>query len=500
MFPLGQMPSFEYTEEMRKQAMKDAIQKAGFSMMAASLNGEKTGNALGQGLLGGFQSFQQAPQVAQKQFQSELDAKKDWLGMNKTAAELQKLSREEGEATKQKDFYAMLNNPGRAALAGGGGPSLANFNAGQRYQNDPASMLADPKINMQALQVGVDPKRLGSAMENTRPFKLDAGAMYQHSDGRREQIPQAQPGMTVRQLPDGSYTAVPITGFNSIVGNQELNREMGKRNAQLYYDSQSRDNTVVNQPMSDGSSVPVTANEQLNFARSQGNAVLRVPPEIQAQRDSVRREILKSEGADPNMPTRLNDRADTVGIRPQVAGLTVGSQSPANQAQATDISKGFAKVYETLREKATDTSSLAGKYRQINQLLGDFEGGKLSPLMTDIASSANSLGFQIDKKLPNKEAARNIVATMMGDFKSMLPGAMSDADRRFLMSIPPSEANSASGRAKILAIQEKLAERSVEEHQIANRWIQKHGRLTPEFEQQLNNWRRSTRMFATEGK
>jgi hypothetical protein len=66
---------------------------------------------------------------------------------------------------------------------------------------------------------------------------------------------------------------------------------------------------------------------------------------------------------------------------------------------------------------------------------------------------------------------------------------------KFLQAIPPGETNSAAGRARILKIQEKMAERSATEFDMANKWVAKYGKITPEFERQLNHWRRTTNMF-----
>jgi hypothetical protein len=131
----------------------------------------------------------------------------------------------------------------------------------------------------------------------------------------------------------------------------------------------------------------------------------------------------------------------------------------------------------------------------INSLLGDFEGGKLSPTAMDIASRANSLGFKIDKDLPNKEAATNIAAQMMGEYKAMLPGSMSDGDREFLRSLPPGIEHTAQGRQKIYKIQEATTARASQEHEMALKWMQKYGNLSPQFELNLNEWRRKTPMF-----
>ena len=456
---LGGLPSLALTEEDKKRAFWQAMMQGGMGMAAASLGGANTAQSLGKGLLGGADAYGQglmAPQSRFDAYAKQLKVQGDQIGNAKGLEELGKLKREASDYSKQNDFFSMLNDPGQAAMLYGGGPTLQNEQRATQFGANPAAMLSDPRINLKALQARVDPKQLGAALENTRPFKLDAGAMYQNANGSREQIPMAQPGMTVQRQPDGSYVAVPIKGFNSIIGDQELNKSMAQKNAQLEYDRITRGNTVVNQPMQGGRTEPVTADAALNYARGNNANALRIPADVQARRDAIAQGVYDAEGAGTFSP-RLNDSPGG-GVRPQMTGLDrPGGQSPGDRTQTEELGKGLAKYYEDIRGKANDTNSMLAKYKQINQLLGDFEGGKLSPTMTDIASAANSVGLKIDPKLANKEAARNIVATMMGDFKSMLPGSMSDADRKFLSSIPPSESTSATGRAKILMVQEKLA-------------------------------------------
>jgi hypothetical protein len=495
---LGGLPSLQLTEEDKRRAWAQMLMQGGLATAAASLGGANTGRALGTGLLGGAEAYGQglqAPAARMDAYAKQLKMQGDQIGNAKGMEELAKLKRDASDYASKNDFLSMLNDPGRAAMLYGGGPSVQNEQRASQFGANPAMMLSDPRMNLKALQAGVDPKQLGAALENTRPFKMDPGAMYQYANGSREQIPQAQPGMTMIRLPDGSYTAQPIAGYNGIIKDQELNKNMGQNAARLWLEGQQRANTVVPQQMQSGKTEPVTAQAQLEYAKRNSPSVFQIAPEVQARRDAIAHGIYNEEGAGQFSP-RLDDRKGVPGVRQQVANLdTPGGQASSDKTQAEEIAKGQAKLYEDLRTSANSANSLLGKYRQINALLGDFEGGKLSPTMTDIASMANSVGMKIDDKLPNKEAARHISATMMSDFKQMLSGPMSDGDRKFLQAIPPGETNSAAGRARILKIQEKMAERSATEFDMANKWVAKYGKITPEFERQLNHWRRTTNMF-----
>jgi hypothetical protein len=217
------MPSLAPTEEDLRNAQKAMLFNMGLGMLGNANRGDRA--ALGAGMLGGVNAYQQgmgAPMQRLKQQMTLLDFQGKGLGNQKTMAELSKMQREEDQATKQQDFLSMLTNPGRAAMAGGGGPSLANLNTGQNYQNNPAAMLADPRINLQALAAGIDPKRLGSAMENTRPFAMEAGKTYQYADGRERYMPQIDKGMTF----DASGRVSNAPGYADAMYAQEQTRGM----------------------------------------------------------------------------------------------------------------------------------------------------------------------------------------------------------------------------------------------------------------------------------
>ena len=502
------MPSMSPTEEDKRQALKQMLMQMGMGMVANSHKGNQA--ALGAGLLGGVQGYQQGMQGPMNRFEmakQQLDFQGKQLGNAKTGEELAKMKREAGDYAKQNDFFSTLTNPAALSMMGGGGPTNAALDRASQFASNPAAALSDPNVNLRALAARVDPKQLGAALENTRPFAMDAGKTYQYGDGRERYIPKLGEG--IRPTANGGAEMMP--GYDVAQNRMNYASKSGDLAAQLNYDraklpfdvqraggvadaeASARDKYNF-QTITDENGDPYAMTNPQARARMTTNSFpgARVPPAQQAQRDQVRRQILADEGQDPNTPTRINDNPGA-GFAPQLNGLSgIKGQSAANKVQGDELAKGYAKVYEDLRTKATDLNSIMGKYRQIESILGDFEGGKLTPTMTDIASAANSLGFKIDKDLPNKEAARSLSASLMGDFKSLLSGPTSDSDRKFLLAIPPSEANTAKGRTKILAIAEKAAQRAAQEHEMANKWIVKYGRLTPEFEQQLNYWRRNT--------
>jgi hypothetical protein len=68
------------------------------------------------------------------------------------------------------------------------------------------------------------------------------------------------------------------------------------------------------------------------------------------------------------------------------------------------------------------------------------------------------LGIEIED-LPAKEAAKRLSSQMALSLKTDLPGPMSNADREFLLSIPPNLNSTAAGNDAILFILRKREER-----------------------------------------
>lgn len=157
--------------------------------------------------------------------------------------------------------------------------------------------------------------------------------------------------------------------------------------------------------------------------------------------------------------------------------------------QATD----YAALAKNLNTATFTNPAKIAKYEQIGQLLGDFEGGKLSGGSFELARIANSAGVKIDPKLPNKEAAEALSREAALELKNspmgnLMPGSFSNADRDYVASITPQMAQTAAGRKSIIDARVKLWRREMEVAQFARNYQQKYGRLDDNFLSQLQAW------------
>lgn len=258
------MPSMTPTEEDKRQALKQMLMQMGMGMVANSHKGNQA--ALGAGLLGGVQGYQQGMQGPMNRFEmakQQLDFQGKQLGNAKTIEELGKLKRDATDYSKQNDFLSMLTNPAALSMMGGGGPTNAALDRASQFASNPAAALSDPNVNLRALAARVDPKQLGAALENTRPFAMDAGKTYQYADGRERYIPKIADNTT--RNPDGSMSVIP--GATNALAQLAAAPEWGKLNPQKAFEAFKMNNALQTDPTTGipfrvGESAPVIGNPE----------------------------------------------------------------------------------------------------------------------------------------------------------------------------------------------------------------------------------------------
>ena len=189
-------------------------------------------------------------------------------------------------------------------------------------------------------------------------------------------------------------------------------------------------------------------------------------------------------------------------------GFAVSQQRPDDLLYDNENAKASAGQYQALQSAGMKAPGQIAKYKQLESLLANHDGGKLSPLGMDLAQLGNSLGLKIDKNLPNKEAAAtltNELALALRDPSNGggMPGAMSDADRQFLMSSVPNLSQSAQGRRQMVQMVTAVQQRNVDVAGMARKWQQRYGRLDAvnpatgkSFQDNLQEWATRNPLFA----
>ena len=186
-----------------------------------------------------------------------------------------------------------------------------------------------------------------------------------------------------------------------------------------------------------------------------------------------------------------------------------GAISPRDEREVTTaitkkIESGYGEAFTGAQQAASMARTDLSKIKRIDQLLGQYEGGKLSNTGLQIARFANSLGLKVDENLPNKEAAESLTKEFALVLRSTgaqpgtvgMPGNMSDADRDFLQSISPQMAQSAQGRKLIIETMTKVRERQIEIAKQMREWRQANGdRRWDEFNNQIDQYTEKNPMF-----
>lgn len=233
------------------------------------------------------------------------------------------------------------------------------------------------------------------------------------------------------------------------------------------------------------------------------------------EQEKAKRDLIRVDPTNPNAPPTYRSRESLLNPTPpgpnpspspapapQAAGMSPAAKAAqeAAAAQGLDIAKFYGKTYTDLQNASMSNPGKIAKFRQIGDLLGDFEGGKLSPTGLQLASAANSLNIKIDKKLGNKQAAEALSSEIALELRSTgqgggMPGAMSDADREFLKGMTPNMAQSADGRKRIIEARTKMLEREMVVAKMAAKYRKKHNVIDDGFVTQLQEWSNRNPIF-----
>lgn len=191
----------------------------------------------------------------------------------------------------------------------------------------------------------------------------------------------------------------------------------------------------------------------------------------------------------------------------------IANERADNAAYKLETAKNAAEMYKGLQTAAMKAPSKISKLQQLDTLLADHDGGKLSNANMVFQQFANSLGIKISNNLPAKEAATAIINQLALSIRDPsggagMPGALSDADRVYLINSVPNLMQSAEGRKLLIQHGIALEQRNIDVARMARAWQQRFGRIdAPDprtgknFQDQLSEWSQRNPLFRSkEGK
>ena len=169
------------------------------------------------------------------------------------------------------------------------------------------------------------------------------------------------------------------------------------------------------------------------------------------------------------------------------------------------VGKHFGEQYSKTQEAGLMAGSKINKYTRLNQLLEGVNTGKLTPLGVEVASAAQSLGFSIDPKLANKQAADALSNEMALELRDPsggagMPGAMSDQDRAFLQNMVPGLSKTPEGRKLMTETATSLAKRDQEVARKAREYRKKRGTIDEGFYEELQQYSEANPLFKQQPK
>ena len=152
-------------------------------------------------------------------------------------------------------------------------------------------------------------------------------------------------------------------------------------------------------------------------------------------------------------------------VKSATTSQTVNIKQETEEAKA--IGKGLGEKFIKAGEDADSAVSQLDSLDRVESLLQGVDTGRLTPLGTEIAGYAKSLGIDIDPKSGNKEAAQSLVNQFVLQLRNPasgagMPGQLSDSDRKFLQSMGPGIEKTPEGRRQIIETMRKVAGRRIE--------------------------------------
>lgn len=176
--------------------------------------------------------------------------------------------------------------------------------------------------------------------------------------------------------------------------------------------------------------------------------------------------------------------------RSGASNISIGKQETE---EAKTVGKGFGEDYMSIQKAGQSANGKIARYQRLSQLLDGVNTGKLTPMGTEIASAAQSLGLNIDPNLGNKQAAAAMSNEMALTLRNPsggagMPGALSDKDREFLTGMVPGIDKTPEGRKMMTDSAIALAKRDIEVSNLARNYRMKHGSIDDGFYTELQNY------------
>lgn len=181
------------------------------------------------------------------------------------------------------------------------------------------------------------------------------------------------------------------------------------------------------------------------------------------------------------------------GLAPRKQQPLVNLDMSTKQAFTKELAQAQGKAYEESQKAATDAGDIISSLDQLESILPEVRTGMLAPVskvagaaIEAVGGRATNYGLPDPAKAEQFEAVSNKLALLA---RQGMPGAMSDADRQFLVKSVANLGKRPEANQEIIANFRKAAQRVQEKAIAQDQWIQKNGTLTGFNE----NWAKYTK-------
>ena len=170
--------------------------------------------------------------------------------------------------------------------------------------------------------------------------------------------------------------------------------------------------------------------------------------------------------------------------------------NPTEGEKTYDVesAKQYADLSKTYRDSWSNAGRMNGMLDTLDQLYKDpnVTSGGLADNITGLKGIAASLNINIAGK-SSEDAIKSITNRFALELRNPsggagMPGSMSDSDRNFLSSIPPTLSNTPAGRELISYVMRAVNNRDKQVSDFAQKYEEKNGRLDTKFITEMRKW------------
>ena len=187
----------------------------------------------------------------------------------------------------------------------------------------------------------------------------------------------------------------------------------------------------------------------------------------------------------------------------QAAGGVAGynPNDPAVKKFQEEMGKSGAKDYENLQKAGMSAYDTKAKMDQLDAVLNSgIYTGWGGDFVQSMRKAGAALGLSDAQAAANGELMTRISNEMAlmarnPDSGMGMPGAMSDKDREFLVSMQPGLNNTIEGNRLMVEMSRRIAQRRIDVAAMADKYIERHGRLDSGFYKDVREYSSKNSMF-----